>query len=148
MANNRQDDLSLHMRIPAEKCFTNNALLTLDGICDHFCFTEPSRDRIKKALEMALNGSIELSYQKEPGLFDLQISIYKNKLMIMVEDYFLNDDKSSELKTNEDRVRNMLSPVEELTDGMSFTGKSGRIGCYSMSFDVSYIEENNVSVPS
>ena len=101
---------------------------------------------LKKALEMALNGSIELSYQKEPGLFDLQISIYKNKLMILVEDYLLNN--SENIESNKEEVKNMLSSVKDLTDGLSFSGKTGRIGCYSMYFDVSYMEENNVSVPS
>ena len=64
MITKRQDDFSLHMRIPADKCFVNNALLTLDGICDHFSFTESSRDRIKKALETALNRSVDFLIRK------------------------------------------------------------------------------------
>ena len=143
MSSNRQDDLSFHMRIPADKCFANNALLSLDGICDHFCFTESSRDRIKKALETALNGSIEQIYQKEAGLFDLQISIYKNKMLIMVEDYPVNSEGLSEsIESNSEEVKNMLcSSVKDLTDGLFFTGKKGCISSYSMSFDVDYIED-------
>ena len=142
MSNNRQDDLSFHMRIPADKCFTKNALLSLDGICDHFCFTEHSRDRIKKALEAALNCSIEVIYQKKSGLFELQFSIYKNKMMIMVEDYPLinSEGVSDSIVSNSDEIKKMLSSIEELTDGMSFVSKNGRISCYSMSFDISYIE--------
>ncbi len=141
MPNNRQDDLSFHMRIPADKSFTQNALLSLDGICDHFCFTEQSRDRIKKALETALNNSIEVIYQKESGLFELQFSIYKNKMMICVEDYPINSKEISDsIESNSDDIKNMLSSVKELTDGMSFVNKKGRTSCYSMSFDVSYIE--------
>ncbi len=141
MSNNRQDDLSFHMRIPADKCFTKNVLLSLDGICDHFCFTEHSRDRIKKALETALNNSIEIVYQKESGLFELQFSIYKNKMMITVEDYPLNPEGISDnIDSNSDDIKNILSSVKDLTDGMSFVNKKGRISCYSMSFDINYIE--------
>ena len=142
MSNNRQDDLSFHMRIPTDKCFAKNALLTLDGICDHFCFTESSRDRIKKALETTLNGSIEQIYEKEAGLFDLQISIYKNKMLITVEDYYLNSEKVSEsIESNSDEVKNIVSSVKDLTDGLAFKGKKGCVSSYSMSFDVNYIEE-------
>lgn len=141
MTTDRQDELSLHMRIPAAKCFVNNALLTLDGICDHFSFTEVSRDRIRKALEAALNNSIELSYQRDSGLFDLQFSIYKEKLMIMVEDFLLSG--SDEVDSNSETIREGLAAIESLTDGFLFTDKKGCNACYSMAFNVSFIEENN-----
>lgn len=143
MANSRQDELSLRMRIPADKCYLSNAILTLDGICDHFCFTEASRDRVKKALETALNGSINLSYKKSTRLFDLQFSMYKDKLMIFIEDFLLGDGNVNTLEeVNCDKVRKMLGTVEELTDGITFTDKKGRNACYSMAFDISFIEEN------
>lgn len=140
MTTNRQDELSLHMRIPADRCYLSNAILTLDGICDHFCFTESSRDRIKKALDTALSKSIEYSYGKFDGLFDLHFSIYKDKLMIAVEDYFLNDGDVA--ASNSSDIRNMLGSVEELTDGLLFTDKKGRNACYSMAFNLSFINEN------
>lgn len=144
MSNNRQDDLSFHMRIPTNKCFVTNVLLTLDGICDHFCFTESSRDRIKKALDSALSNSIESFYQNDNGLFDLQISFYKNKLMILVEDYLINADMStnSNNKENSDKVKNMLKTVQDLADNLSILEKNGCNACYSMVFNVSFIEGN------
>ena len=148
MTTNRQDDLSFHMRIPAKKCFANNVLLTIEGISDHFCFTETSRDRIKKVLETILLNSIDLFYQKEVGLFDLQFSIYKNKLMVLVEDYLLNANEEIELQnSNNEQVRNMLKQIEEFTDGMSFSEKKGCNSCYSLSFNVSFLNTNN-EVPS
>ena len=148
MTLNRQDDLSFHMRIPAKKCFANNVLLTLEGISDHFCFTESSRDRIKKVLETILLNSIDLFYQKELGLFDLQFSIYKNKLLILVEDFLLNaKDEIEHQESNNEAVKNMLKSVEELTDGMSISEKKGCNSCYSLSFNVSFINTNN-EVPS
>lgn len=143
MTTNRQDELSLRMRIPADRCYLSNAILTLDGICDHFCFTEAFRDRTKKALETALKGSIDLSYQKATGLFDLQFSIYKDRLMISVEDFLLEEDCNDRLcNANCHQVKHMLEPIEELTDGMVFTEKKGRNACYSMEFDIAFMEEN------
>ncbi len=141
MITKRQDDFSLHMRIPADKCFVNNALLTLDGICDHFSFTETSRDRIKKALETALNCSIDFSYQKIAGLFNLQFSIYKEKMLIMIEDFPMNNGEN--LDANSEAVRNNLNELEALTDSLLFTEKKGMNACYSMAFNVSYISEDN-----
>ncbi len=141
MTTKRQDDFSLHMRIPANKCFVNNALLTLDGICDHFSFTENSRDRIKKALEAAINSSIDLSYEKRAGLFNLQFSIYKEKMVIMIEDYYM--DNGEDVVANSEAVRKSLAAVEGLTDGLLFSDKKGRNASYSMAFNVSFIEEND-----
>lgn len=141
MTTKRQDEFSLHMRIPANKCFVNNALLTLDGICDHFSFTENSRDRIKKALETAINSSIDLSYEKKAGLFNLQFSIYKEKMVIMIEDYYMNDGEN--VVANSEAVRKSLAAVEGLTDGLLFSDKKGRNASYSMAFNVSFIEEND-----
>ncbi len=143
MSNNRQNDLSFHIRIPANKIFTKNVLLTLDGICDHFSFTESSRDRIKKALETALIISVENFYKNEKGVFDLQFHIYKNKLMISIEDYILNSaDKYKNIESNNKEVISILKNIEELVDGMSFSSKKGCNACYSISFDVSFISDN------
>ena len=89
---------------------------------------------------MALNSSIEAIYQKESGLFDLQISIYKNKMMIIVEDYPLNSEGIDNIDSNSEEIKNILSSVKDLTDGMSFLNKKGRKSYYSMSFDISFIE--------
>lgn len=140
MDNIKQNDLSLNIRIPANKAFTKNVLLTLDGICNHFCFTETSRDKIKKALELVLDRSIEEFYNNKYGLFELSFTINENKLLVSVEDYLLNSDNNT--KTNSEKVKNVLKIVEELTDEISFIEKENRNSCYSMSFNVSFIEDN------
>lgn len=140
MANQRKDELSLRLRIPAERCFLSNALLTLDGICDHYCFSECSRDRIKKALETALIGSINLSYQKAPGLFDLQFSVFKDRITIAVEDFLITETATSaEIVANSDSIKQMLGDIEDMTDGITFIDKKGRNACYSMDFCVESI---------
>ena len=140
MSNQRKDELSLHMRIPADKCYLGNALLTLDGICDHFCVEDDSKSRIRVALEAALTGSIELSYQKAAGLFDLKFSVFKDKLQITVEDFMLHDNSESpdELYQipDEDQIHRRLDPIVGLTDGFIFLRETGRNSCYSMQFNL------------
>lgn len=140
MTANLRDDLSLHMCIPADRCYLGNAILTLEGICDHFSFTESSRDRIKKALDTVLTKSIEHTYGKIEGLFELHFSIYKDKLVIDIEDYFLESDEV--IISNSDEIKNLLMPVEDLTDGLLFIDKKGRNSCFSMAFNLTFIEYN------
>ncbi len=143
MTNARQDELSLHMRIPADRCYLGNALLTLDGICDHFSVSDDSRGRIRSALETALIGSIELSYQKASGLFDLKFSVFKDKLQITVEDFMLNEEPDAlEEYTHPsvEQMRQHLDPVAVLTDGFKIIKEAGRNSCYSMQFNLVLVE--------
>ena len=75
------------------------------------------------ALQNILNNSIEAIYQKESGLFELQISIYKNKMMIVVEDYPLNSEGIDNIDSNSEEIKNILSSIKDLTDGMAFLNK-------------------------
>lgn len=136
----RTDELSLHMRIPADKCYLANALLTLDGICEHYNVDELARDRIKVALETALIGSIELSYLDAQGLFDLKFSVFKDKLQITVEDFMLNDQIALIESPTENQIREKLAPVLGLSDSFVYLKESGRNSCYSMQFNLVVME--------
>lgn len=136
MTTQRRDELSLHMRIPADRCYLGNAILTLEGICEHFCVSESSKQRIKVALESALEGSIELSYQKASGLFDLKFSVFKDKLQITVEDFMLNDQIAILEAPTEEMVMRKLDPVVAMSDGFKFFRENGRNSCYSMQFNL------------
>ncbi len=144
MNSGRQDELSLHMRIPADRCYLGNALLTLEGICDHFLVSEDSRSRIRSALETALVGSIDLSYQKASGLFDLKFSVFKDKLQITVEDFMLNEEPDSPdalpVIPSLEQMRQRLDPVAVLTDGFKVFREAGRNSCYSMQFNLVLVE--------
>ncbi|MDD3146792.1 MAG: hypothetical protein PHD82_05775 [Candidatus Riflebacteria bacterium] len=144
MNSGRQDELSLHMRIPADRCYLGNALLTLEGICDHFLVSEDSRSRIRSALEAALVGSIDLSYQKASGLFDLKFSVFKDKLQITVEDFMLNEEPDSPdplpVLPSLEQMRQRLDPVAVLTDGFKVFREAGRNSCYSMQFNLVLVE--------
>ncbi|MFZ5950822.1 MAG: hypothetical protein ACOYXC_08950 [Candidatus Rifleibacteriota bacterium] len=135
----RKDELSLHMRIPADRCYMSNALLTLEGICDHFSVHSNSRELIKKALESALSKSIELSHQSYSGLFDLKFSVFKDKLQITVEDFMLADELTAS-KTlppvSEDELRQTLDTVISMTDDFRVMNENGRHACYSMQFNL------------
>jgi hypothetical protein len=136
MKSQRKDELSLHMRIPADRCYLGNALLTLEGICDHFSVSDASRTRIKAALETALVGSIELSYQQASGLFDLKFSVFKDKLQITVEDFMLNDHIAVIESPTEEMVMQKLDSAVSMTDGFRFFRENGRNSCYSMQFNL------------
>ena len=136
----RTDELSLHMRIPADRCYLPNALLTLEGICDHYNVEESARDRIKVALETALVGSIELLYLDAQGLFDLKFSVFKDKLQITVEDFMLNDQIAVIESPSEAKVREKLDAVVDLTDEFVFLKESGHNSCYSMQFNLVAVE--------
>lgn len=138
--NHRSDELSLHMRIPADKCYLGNALLTLDGICEHFSVSESSRSRIKEALETALTGSIELSYLEAAGLFDLKFSVFKDKLQITVEDFMLNDQIAVIEAPTEEMVLKKLDSAVSLADSFKVFRENGRNSCYSMQFNLVLVE--------
>ena len=136
----RTDELSLHMRIPADRCYLANALLTLEGICEHYNVEEAARDRIKIALETALTGSIELLYDNAQGLFDLKFSVFKDKLQITVEDFMLNDQIALIESPSEAKMREKLDAVVGLRDGFVFLKESGHNSCYSMQFNLAAVE--------
>jgi hypothetical protein len=136
----RTDELSLHMRIPADLCYLPNALLTLDGICDHFNVEEEARDRIKVALETALVGSIELSYLNHPGLFDLKFSVFKDKLQITVEDFMLHDQIALIEAPTEEQIKARFDPLLSLADDFVLLKEPGRNSCYSMQFNLVVME--------
>lgn len=135
----RKDDLSLHMRIPADKCYLDNAILTLEGICEHLCVCEKSKNHIKDALKSALGTSIDQSHQKISGLFDLKFSVFQDKLQITVEDFMLNDGYASdavEPPLSEDKLRQHLEHVIRMTDDFRVLNESGRHASFSMQFNL------------
>jgi len=140
LSDRRKDELSLHLRIPADKSYLANAPLTLDGICEHYNVEDTSRARIKVALETALIGSIELSYLQAQGLFDLKFSVFKDKLQITVEDFMLNDQIALIETPNEQQIREKLDSAVNLTDGFVLIKESGRNSCYSMQFNLAVVE--------
>ncbi len=135
----RRNELSLHMRIPADRCYMGNALLTLDSICEHFSVHSNSRELIKKALESALSKSIELSHQSCSGLFDLKFLVFKDKLQITVEDFMLADEPTGTntiLPISEDELRQTLDTVISMADDFKVMNENGRHACYSMQFNL------------
>lgn len=133
----RDDELSLHMRIPAESCYLENVMLTLDGICDHYSLPEHSRERGKKALQTALAASIEANYSTGRGLFELSFDVLKDRLRITVEDMkILEQSKDCCVLPEEtlEEFRKKLLPVDSLADRMMFREKNSTSSSYSMEF--------------
>jgi len=81
------EGLSVHMRIPAERMYMANAVLTLREICDHLCLSPERTNRVVLVLEEALMNSIEHAYNGDGGFIDLQFSIEGPEFLIVVEDF-------------------------------------------------------------
>ena len=133
----RKDEFSLHMRLPAEQCFVSNAILTLEGICEHYSVSDSSKDRVVDVLEQAICHSID-HYKNNSALIDLKFTIFKDKLLITVEDCMVaeknaqNDTEVSELEQN----TRSLQALTELPDGFSLVHVSHCKSCYSMQFNL------------
>lgn len=136
------NELSLHIRIPAEKSYLSNVMVTLDGVCDHFCYTEGSRDKVKKALTSALEGSIKSIYERFSGGFDLTFTVSDNEINVKAEDFVSNSEFDVKA-IYEDVVKKVLKPLERLTDGLTISDMVEKKLCYNMRFEVSTIQENN-----
>jgi hypothetical protein len=146
MLTGRKDELSLHMRIPADKSYLGNAILTLEGICDHFSVPELERTKISEALHEALHESINFSYSNSAGLFDLKFSVFKDKLQITVEDFMLNDNHEPhdlQEPVDEIQLRKLLSDVIVRTDDFRFLSDSGRHSCFLMQFNLLVAESTD-----
>lgn len=79
--------ISVHMRIPAERLYVGNAVITLREICEHLdvgCF---KTNRIILALEEALLNAIEHAYIEGGGVVDLQFSVEGPEFTVVVEDF-------------------------------------------------------------
>jgi anti-sigma regulatory factor (Ser/Thr protein kinase) len=75
------------MRIPAERGYIGNALLTLREICEHLELANDKTTRILLAVEEALLNSMEFGYVDGQGWIDLQFSVEGNEFLVVIEDY-------------------------------------------------------------
>lgn len=132
----RKDELSLHMRLPAEKCFVRNALLTLEGICEHFSVSESSKERTVETLEKAICHSID-HFKNKSALIDLKFTMFKDKLLITVEDcmIFEGEQASCEDQYSNESPR-CFKALNDLSDGFQLVHASYCKSCYSMQFNL------------
>jgi len=79
--------ISVHMRIPAERVYVANAVITLREICGHLDVSSFKANRIVLALEEALLNAIEHAYIEGGGVVDLQFSVEGPEFTVIVEDF-------------------------------------------------------------
>lgn len=79
--------ISVHMRIPAERVYVGNAVLTLREICEHLDVGSFKANRIVLALEEALLNAIEHAYIEGGGVVDLQFAVEGPEFTVVVEDF-------------------------------------------------------------
>lgn len=95
------EGLSIHMRIPAERPYMKNAVLTVREICDHLNLAIVKANRIILSLEEALLNSMEHAYEATAdghGQIDLQFSVEGEEFVVVVEDFGkgISADKATE----------------------------------------------------
>lgn len=83
------EGLSIHMRIPAERSYMKNAVLTVREICEHLNLTPDQANRIVLALEEAILNAMEHAYDTPDchGQIDLQFSVEGEEFLVVVEDF-------------------------------------------------------------
>jgi serine/threonine-protein kinase RsbW len=134
------DGLAVHMRIPADRIYVSNAILTLREICEHVAVSVVRANRIVLAMEEALLNAIEHAYQEEDsGQIDVQFSVAGSELSLTVEDSGCGMDGNcpNSFKTDEeilcDRGRG-LSLIHKLPDRTTVDCPRGRGTRASMLF--------------
>jgi serine/threonine-protein kinase RsbW len=137
------EGLSVHMRIPAERGYLGNAVLTLRGICEHVAVSLDRSNRIILALEEALMNAMEHAYKDVPeeqgGFIDLQFAVEGSELSLIVEDYGcgLPEGAKKPLSTEDeilcDRGRG-LNILDEIPDKILVDSARGRGTRTSMLF--------------
>ncbi len=83
------EGLSIHMRIPADRLYLANAMLTLREICDHLNLDCRQSNRISLVMEEALLNSMEHAYPAAggDGQIDLQFTVEGDEFLVVVEDF-------------------------------------------------------------
>ncbi|MBF0499972.1 MAG: ATP-binding protein [Candidatus Riflebacteria bacterium] len=89
--------IAVHMRIPAERLYVGNALITLREICEHLDVGALKTNRIVLALEEALLNAMEHAYLGGSGVVDLQFSVEGTEFTVIVEDYGAGMDTQKKL---------------------------------------------------
>ncbi len=82
------DGLSVHIRIPADRGYLCNAVMTLKEICANISISDIRSNRIVLALEESLLNAIEHAYNGgETGLIDVLFSVDGSEFSMVVEDF-------------------------------------------------------------
>jgi len=126
-----REGVCVHMRIPAERDYLNNALMTLREICEHFSISLGRSQRIILAFEEALLNAMEHAYSAEGGLIDLEFSVEGSEFSIIVEDFGCGIPQNSQnpFSTEEEILRDRgrgLAILKHLPDKVIVESPSGR----------------------
>lgn len=100
--------LKIHIRIPSELEYLQNAILTLRGICEHLGISEARTNRFVISLEEVLLNAIEHAYPRGEGIIDIEFVVDNQEFKMVIQDYgrgFLPNTEAS-----------LASPEEILCD--------------------------------
>jgi len=122
--------IAIHMRIPAERSYLGNALLTLREICDHLDITPDRANRIILALEEGLLNSMEHAYSDSPGVVDLQFAVEGPEFTVVIEDFghgLAGGHATPDLEADPVRDRGRgLTILQGMADKVTVTSEPGK----------------------
>jgi hypothetical protein len=130
------DDLSLLLRIPANKTYLENALVTIDGICEHFSVNELSSKRVKKAIEQALSDSIAMNSSNPESLFDLNFSVNRDMLNVRLDSYPLENNVKT-VPIGSSQFKEGTVGTRQLTENFTHIKEDGSNCFFAMQFNLS-----------
>ena len=130
------DDLSLLLRIPANKAYLENALVTIDGICEHFSVNESSSQRVKKAIEQALSDSIAMTSSNPESLFDLNFSVNRDMLNVRLDSYPVENHVKT-VPIGSSQFTEATVGTRQLTENLTHIKEDGSNCFFAMQFNLS-----------
>ena len=129
---NKTGELSLSLRIPTNAIYVENALLTLEGICEHCNVCEQAAQKAKNALEGVLNDTIEIIQKKFQGVFELGFDVADGVISITVNNIY-----GDGMTLNEEFRKNIKAVIENksyVIDEIDFNVTSNGSISYRMQF--------------
>lgn len=134
MANNMTKELSLSLRIPADKEYLENVILTLDGVCEHCNIDAHNSEKIRNALFTVLTRNIAIIPEYNKALFELNFGVIQDNINITIENYFINETEkvNNELKN----IKSHLEFIYKLADNAKIIKVLNDKLIYSIQFNI------------
>lgn len=141
-----EDDVLLSLRLPAQKCYLQNAITVLEGLCEHYISLDSLFKRASSALDLTFLEFIEY-YSKNKlssAFIDLKFSVCKDRLNITVMEYTIRTRTKDSIPVKSDKSLlnksktfvSSVAKLKDLADDISVAMDFGTSLAYSLQFNL------------
>lgn len=102
-------EVALSLKIPANDIYLENALMSLDGICEHCSIKSEISDKIKTVLKDTLNDSIQILTNEKKNFFKIDFNFEHETIKIYIENIF-----NEELRNQKEKLANIKRKLENI----------------------------------